>query len=255
MDSRDFRLINAHNAQVTSLALSLDGVRLATASEKGTLIRIFETSNGSKLQELRRGSDPADVYHLAFDRKSFWLAVTSDKNTVHVFTLCDKGEGEARKAARALPGRQRARPPQQQPHAGDAVSLANPGSWFNIAQVPIAQTCLLGDVALLRHLRGCLGLPVVRIQVMLAVAERWVRLQGLLPLPSYFQSEWSFAQFRLPESGKAIVGFHEGDIDECCLFVVTQAGSFYRLRLNATDGGAMQQELYESFADANMPEA
>ena len=76
-----------------------------------------------------------------------------------------------------------------------------------------------------------------------------------MPLPSYFQSEWSFAQFRLPESGRAIVGFHEGDNAGCCLFVVTQAGGFYRLRLNATDGGPMEQELYESFADSDMPEA
>jgi WD repeat-containing protein 45 len=82
-----------------------------------------------------------------------------------------------------------------------------------------------------------------------------VYLQGLLPLPSYFQSEWSFAQFRLPESGRAIVGFHEGDSDGCCLFVVTQAGGFYRLRLNATEAGTMEQELYESFADSEIPEA
>jgi WD repeat-containing protein 45 len=78
-------------------------------------------------------------------------------------------------------------------------------------------------------------------------------LQGLIPLPAYFQSEWSFAQFRVPETGKAIVGFHDGDNDGSCLFVVTQAGGFYRLRMNATTGGAMEQELYESFADSEIP--
>lgn len=79
-------------------------------------------------------------------------------------------------------------------------------------------------------------------------------LQGLLPLPRYFQSEWSFAQFRVPETGRAIVGFHEGDDTGCCLFVVTLAGGFYRLRMNTTEGGPMEQELYEHFADGDAPE-
>lgn len=142
MDRRDFRLINAHNTQVTALALSIDGARLATASEKGTLVRVFETNSGTKLQELRRGSDPADVYHLAFDRKTFWLAVTSDKNTVHVFAVCDKGDSEGQGSARAMASRLRGRPPARQPPtagtpvaACDSLSPANPGSWFNFAQV------------------------------------------------------------------------------------------------------------------------
>lgn len=82
-------------------------------------------------------------------------------------------------------------------------------------------------------------------------------MQGLLPLPSYFQSEWSFAQFRVPEASRAIVGFHDGGDagGGATLFLVTHSGGFYRLRLNTTDGGVMEQELYESFADAELGEA
>jgi WD repeat-containing protein 45 len=134
MDRRDFRLINAHNTQVTALALSLNGSRLATASEKGTLIRVFETSNGTKLQELRRGSDPADVYHLAFDRKSMWLAVTSDKNTVHVFAIREKNAESDQRPVRRIGSKGSSAPAAG--HAGsDAVVVSNPGSWFTIAQV------------------------------------------------------------------------------------------------------------------------
>jgi WD repeat-containing protein 45 len=71
-------------------------------------------------------------------------------------------------------------------------------------------------------------------------------LQGLIPLPSYFSSEWSFAQFRLMEPGKAYVGF-QGDEDK--LFVVTENGGFFRLKWNCAAGGAMEQELYEKFDD------
>ena len=38
-------------------------------------------------QELRRGSDSAEIYSLCFDAKSHFLCVSSDKGTVHIFSL------------------------------------------------------------------------------------------------------------------------------------------------------------------------
>ncbi|KAF2298488.1 hypothetical protein GH714_023765 [Hevea brasiliensis] len=64
-----------------------DGQLLATASTKGTLVRIFNTADGTLLQEVRRGADRAEIYSLAFSSTAQWLAVSSDKGTVHVFSL------------------------------------------------------------------------------------------------------------------------------------------------------------------------
>lgn len=86
-DRRQTKFINAHNNALSCLSLSLEGKRLATASEKGTLVRVWSTADGQLLQELRRGADQATVYSVALSRNCEWLAVSSHKGTVHIFSL------------------------------------------------------------------------------------------------------------------------------------------------------------------------
>ncbi|KAL6146573.1 hypothetical protein ACLB2K_057251 [Fragaria x ananassa] len=85
--SKRTKFIMAHDSRLACFVLSQDGRLLATASSKGTLIRVFNTLDGSLLQEVRRGADRAEIHSLSFSSNAQWLAVSSDKGTVHVFNL------------------------------------------------------------------------------------------------------------------------------------------------------------------------
>jgi WD40 repeat protein len=86
-DAKKTTLIEAHEAALACFALNADGSRLATASETGTLIRIFDTATGAALQEVRRGADKAEIFSIAFNPTSQWLACSSDRGTIHIFAL------------------------------------------------------------------------------------------------------------------------------------------------------------------------
>lgn len=51
-NSRKTRYIAAHDSEIACLGLTHDGCLVATASEKGTLVRIFRTDDGALLQEV-----------------------------------------------------------------------------------------------------------------------------------------------------------------------------------------------------------
>lgn len=83
-------IIAAHSGNLSCLAISADGTKAATASEKGTLIRIFDTASGKLQNELRRGVDRAEIYSIAFNSDATRVCVSSDKGTVHIFNICGR---------------------------------------------------------------------------------------------------------------------------------------------------------------------
>ena len=80
-------ILPAHSTSLRAMDLSPSGEILATASEAGTLIRMFSTISCVRIGELRRGVDHAIIFSIAISPSNKLVAVTSDKATLHIFDL------------------------------------------------------------------------------------------------------------------------------------------------------------------------
>jgi autophagy-related protein 18 len=74
-----------------------DKLLLATASEKGTLIRVFDVATAQRLYEFRRGSMPTTIFSINFEPKTNkYLIVSSATDTVHMFKLGEPAKARLR---------------------------------------------------------------------------------------------------------------------------------------------------------------
>ena len=80
-------IITAHESKIACLCVNRNGTLLATASDKGTLVRIFDVKDGKLLIELRRGSKNADINCIIFDEFNKYVACASGMGTVHIFSI------------------------------------------------------------------------------------------------------------------------------------------------------------------------
>ncbi|KAF1330272.1 hypothetical protein FI667_g5249, partial [Globisporangium splendens] len=241
-DLRKTTLITAHEAELSQICLNLEGTRLATASDKGTLIRIFDTQSGQIMQELRRGADRAEIYSICFSPNSQLLACSSDKGTVHVFAMTTEGSGTTGTFSNEQSSISPAAPALPAQHYSNASNGPRSG---------------VGDEEGTENSKSSFSF-----------------MRGLLP--KYFSSEWSFAQFRVPETrticafgaekntiigekhavfGIAAICLHQ--LISCWLFsrchtVVGADGSFYKAVFDAN--GECQNTSYSKFIQSDEDE-
>ena len=181
-DQQKERDIPAHKGVINFLQLNKDGSILATASEKGTLIRLFDTTTGDIIKELRRGTENAEIYSVAFYDTNRFLAVSSDRKTIHIFII-NKEENKI----------------EQNENENNLAS--NKKSMFG-------------------NLANFFGMG-----------------------KNYFNSEWSFAQFKI-NSTKSICTFGQDNT----IIVVSNEGKYYRASFDPKAGGECKKlEEYSIF--------
>lgn len=89
-------LIPAHDNPLAALSFNQQATMIASASEKGTVIRVHNVDEGNCLYEFRRGyARCVDIYSLSFSLDSLFLAASSSTETVHVFKLDQSKEDQS----------------------------------------------------------------------------------------------------------------------------------------------------------------
>lgn len=80
--------IKAHDTALSAMNFSPNGLLLATASERGTVIRVFCVKNGQRVQEFRRGVKRCvRIASLVFSTSGDFLCASSNTETVHIFKI------------------------------------------------------------------------------------------------------------------------------------------------------------------------
>ena len=87
LPTKTSKTINAHESNIAFICINNDGNILATASDKGTLIRIFSINSGELITELRRGAKNVKITCLVFDIGNNYIACSSDVGTIHIFNI------------------------------------------------------------------------------------------------------------------------------------------------------------------------
>eukprot|EP00903_Cladosiphon_okamuranus_P020742 g19047.t1 len=207
-DLRRSTLIPAHESELAQLALSMDGKMVATASSRGTLLRVFDTDTGSLLHELRRGMDRAEVTSICFNQQSTFVACCSDRGTVHIFSLepgTSNGTGGPGGGGMGSGG---GVAPDESPRIGGGGG----------ARRSMATGATLNAMSGLRF------------------------IGGLVPgLPAYFNSEWSYAQIRGIEA-RSVCAFGR---EPRTIVLISEDGSFLTARFS--EPGECERISYARF--------
>lgn len=120
------RALNRNNNARIS-AVSWSGQMAATASKAGTVIKVVDLGRpDAPVLELSRGSSHhATVTSMSFSRDDKMLAISTDRETIHVFSL-DSGRQQSWLKMKSADSAVKISPPKSDPpNSPDAVSFSN----------------------------------------------------------------------------------------------------------------------------------
>ncbi|XP_054615091.1 WD repeat domain phosphoinositide-interacting protein 1-like isoform X2 [Dunckerocampus dactyliophorus] len=85
-------MVPAHDSPLAALSFNASATKIASASERGTVIRVFSLPEGLRLFEFRRGMKRyVNINSLSFSPDGHFLCASSNTETVHIFKVEQMG--------------------------------------------------------------------------------------------------------------------------------------------------------------------
>lgn len=78
-----------HEEPISYMEMDYYGLLLATANDKGTIVRIHSCGDKTLLYECRRGKDKTVINFISFDIDYKYIGLSSEKGTIHIWKLDD----------------------------------------------------------------------------------------------------------------------------------------------------------------------
>ena len=212
----------AQDDQISYISLNNDGTLLATSNEKGNIIKIHSCINGNLLSQFYRGKDKAEINYICFDNLSNFLAVSSDKGTIHIWSL--GGVLDKLKLIKNDPNNKIVQDNKEEEKKEDEknedknlISENNDINNENKININEERDSEKIDVVLPRNKKGI-----------------------------FSQNEKSFAQIRI-NSNKSVCSFQKNNI----IVVITYDGKYYQAQLDTNKGGNCQIIAQDSLNNLN----
>lgn len=78
-----------HEEPISYMEMDYYGLLLATANDKGTIVRIHNCGDKTLLYECKRGKDKTVINFISFDIDYKYIGLSSEKGTIHIWKLDD----------------------------------------------------------------------------------------------------------------------------------------------------------------------
>ncbi|KAK7685045.1 autophagy protein [Cerrena zonata] len=227
-------VIQAHKSPISCISINSTGTLLATASDKGTVIRVWSIPGAEKLYQFRRGTREARIYSMNFNIVSTLLAVSSAHDTIHVFKLgpqkSSSGNGKSSQSGLTSPSS-----PAGSLDSRDVSEQGLDGGY---------------DAFIEKKKNGSVSSSLRRRSLHLT-KNITSSVGGYLPntLTEMWEPSRDFAFLRLPTSGTKSVVALSGTLPQ--VMVISSDGYFYSYSIDLENGGECTLLKQHNLLDSN----
>ncbi|KAH9948035.1 WD40 repeat-like protein [Amylocystis lapponica] len=221
-------VIQAHKAPISFLSINSTGTLLASASDKGTVIRVWSIPGAEKLYQFRRGTREARIYSISFNLVSTLLAVSSAHDTVHIFKLGgQRVSGAGVEKGKAMPSS----PSESFDSRDDALDGGYDAYVDKKKNGGVSSSLRRRSLHLTKNLTSSVG--------------------GYLPntLTEMWEPSRDFAFLRLPTSGARCIVALSGTMPQ--VMVISSEGYFYSYNIDLENGGECSLMKQYSLLDSS----